>query len=458
MTVQQPKQAQATNPADLADDFLQERGFATSEGLCLRRYRGDWLQFDGMVFRLLSDEEMKADVMAYLRTTEAREKATSSFLNGVLAHLQSLCLVPNAVEWPARQVGNEWVTQQHCVVMQNGLLNFSALRSDANELVLAPHTPALVSRVSLPYSYDPHAKCPGWMIFLETILPDPESRQLLQELFGYCLTLDVSMQRFFLFEGSGANGKGVTLNILRRLVGPENVSALPLSRFASPHELIVTLGKLVNITNELGERFAEEPLKQFVGGDLVHFNPKYKEPFAAKPTAKLVNATNVRPTVTDRSDGFWRRVTILPFPVTIPEDQRDPFLEDKLATELSGILNWAIAGSHALYQRGHFIEPQVVREARQTWRSDTNPAAQFLEERYEATEGGEIGKQEMYNAYKSFCIDGGEKPLPAQQFHQEVTRRFPGATEVRPRVEGGSRPHVYRGIAVRSLEEAGLEV
>ena len=120
------------------------------------------------------------------------------------------------------------------------------------------------------------------------------------------------MQRFFLFEGSGANGKLATLNILRRLVGPENVSALPLSRFNSAHELIVTLGKLVNITSELGDRFAKEPLKQYVGGDLMHFNPKYKEPFSAKPTAKLVNATNVLPHVTDRSDGFWRRMSYTP--------------------------------------------------------------------------------------------------------------------------------------------------
>ena len=49
-----------------------------------------------------------------------------------------------------------------------------------------------------------------------------------------------------------------------------------------------------------------------------------------------------------------------------------------------------------------------------------------------------------------------EKKAPANQFHQEVRRKFPGATVVRPRWEDGSRPHVYRGIAVRSFQEAKL--
>lgn len=445
------------NPADLADEFLAKCGFATPEGLRLRRYRGDWLQFDGMVFRPWSDEEMKAAVTTFLRTTEARPAASTHFLNSTIVHLQSLCLVPNAVEWPARLSGEEWVTQQHCVVMQNGILNLSALRQGTSTTVLSPHTPALLCRVSLPYSYDPQATCPRWLTFLETVLPDPESRQLLQEIFGYCLTFDISMQRFFLFEGSGANGKGVTLNILRHLVGKENVSALPLSRFNSAHELIVTLAKMVNITNELGERFAEEPLKQFVGGDLMHLNPKHKEPFSAKPTAKLVNATNVLPHVTDRSDGFWRRVMILPFPVTIPEDERDPTLEDKLALELSGILNWSIAGAHVLYQRGRFIEPQVSVAARQAWRNASDPIGQFLETWYEAREDGQICKQEMYSFYTSYCQKRGETPLSAQRFHHDVKRQFPGATQTRPRSKDGSRPHMYQGIAVRSIQEASVE-
>src|SRR5262249_40607785 len=163
-----------------------------------------------------------------------------------------------------------------------------------------------------------------------------------------------SQQKFFMFEGSGGNGKGVVTNSLTRVLGVENVSALSLHRFGGPHELVVILGKLVNITTELkaSDKVAEHVLKQLTGSDAITFNPKYKEPFSAKPTAKIILVTNERPQFTDRSDGLWRRLIILPFPVTISEDRRNVHLEDELAAELPGILNWAIAGARSLYQGG----------------------------------------------------------------------------------------------------------
>lgn len=189
---------QGVTPADIADRYLSTRGFFRREGLCLRRYRGDWFRFDELVFRPLSDEELRCDVMKFLRDTAARAKATSFLLNSILAHIQSICCVPNAVEWPARQSEAGWMTQHNCVVMQNGVLNLAVLQSGNSEPVLSPHTPALLSRIVLPYAYDPTAPCPRWRHFLNEILPDPDSRHLLQEIFGYCLTSGTRLQRFFL--------------------------------------------------------------------------------------------------------------------------------------------------------------------------------------------------------------------------------------------------------------------
>src|SRR5262249_725910 len=153
-------------------------------------------------------------------------------------------------------------------------------------------------------------------------------------------------QKFFLFEGEGANGKGVVLNILTLLLGAANVSGLPLESFSATHGLESTLGKLVNLTSEIGDldRVSEGKLKQFTGEDLMSFNPKYRPEFTAKATARLVMATNVRPPFRDRSNGLWRRLMVLPFPVTIPEGKRNRRLTDELATELSGIFNWAVEG------------------------------------------------------------------------------------------------------------------
>lgn len=441
----------SSSPADLADAYLMSRGLDMN-GLRLRHHRGSWLRYDGRIYRTVPREELTADIMAYLRSTPARDRATQHTLNSILVNLTATesCLVPSSTELPAKKEGDSWVTCQNLVIVENGILDLAAVRKGSDTQVLSPHTPNLVSTVILPYAYDPTAQCPRWIRFLDEIFPDESCRQLLQQIFGYCLTLDTSLQKFFVFIGTGANGKSVVLAVLRLLVGAENVSALPLAKFGSNHELVITLGKLLNITSEVGEveRIDEGLLKQFTGGDIMHFNPKYEKPFTAKPTAKLVVGTNTRPAFKDRSDGTWRRLIVLPFPVVIPEDKRNPCLENDLAKELSGILNWAIAGAHALYEQGRFIETQTALDAREQFRRESSSARLFLGECcYEQTDG-EMPKRKLYSLYKDYCDSRGYKPSNAHTFCDEVKSVFPRIEECKPRTDEGSRPRCYKGIAL----------
>lgn len=439
----------SSSPADLADAYIRSRGLDVN-GLRLRVHRGTWLRYGGQAYRPVPKDELTADIMAYLRSTVVRDRATQHTLNSILANLTAPCMVPSSIELPARQEGDSWSTCQNLVIVKNGVLDLAALRNGTDKHVLNPHTPDLVSTVLLPYAFDPTAQCPRWIRFLEEIFPDENSRHLLQQIFGYCLTFDTSLQKFFVFIGTGANGKSVVLAVLRLLVGSENVSALPLAKFGSNHELVVTLGKLLNITSEVGEvdRIDEGLLKQFTGGDIMHFNPKYEKPFTAKPTAKLVVGTNTRPAFRDRSEGTWRRLIVLPFPVIIPEDKRNPCLESDLATELSGILNWSIAGAHALYERGRFVEPHPALEARERFRRESSSARLFLGECcYEVT-AGEIPKRKLYSLYKDYCESRGYKPSNAHNFGEEVKTVFPRIDECKPRTEEGSRPRTYKGIAL----------
>lgn len=390
--------------------------------------------------------------MAFLQGTSARSKAKNGFVGDVLGNLAGLCrMVPPSVTLPAMWTGGECRPQPDTVVVQNGRVDLRRLFEGDTDEVLALHTPSFVSTVCLPFDYDPKAQCPGWRMFLEQVLPDPESQQLLQDIFGYCLTFDTSQQKFFMFEGGGANGKGVVLRVLTLLLGEANVSGLPLESFGATHGLELTLGKLVNLTSEIGDlaSVAEGLLKQFTGEDLMTFNPKYRPAFSAKVTARLIMATNVRPPFKDRSEGLWRRLIVLPFSVTIPEAQRNTRLTEQLATELSGIFNWAVEGARSLRQRGHFLEPASSREAREAFQREANAARLFLEERYVTDPNGEIEKQELYREYKAFCDECGYKPLHATNFAREVERLFPAVKEARPRGLSGSRSRTYRGIGLR---------
>jgi phage/plasmid-associated DNA primase len=69
------------------------------------------------------------------------------------------------------------------VAFRNGLLDISCLLTGPP--ALEPKSPLWFSRVAFPYDYNPGAKAPKWLKFLDRVLEgDQERIQRLQEWFG----------------------------------------------------------------------------------------------------------------------------------------------------------------------------------------------------------------------------------------------------------------------------------
>ena len=350
-------------PADAADQYLALRNLRRDKLPLLRYYKGEWYRYNGMIYVRKDEGEIKADIMRYLRHVD-KTRAKPNFQSGVIANLHSLCEMPSLVDWPSQLTGNAWETRREWIVVQNGIVDLNTPMSTGNERRLMAHTPTFFSTVLLPYAYDPHAGCPRWESFIAQVWPDRDCQLLMQEIFGYCLTFNTTQQKFFLLLGEGSNGKGVLLRVLRLLVGPENISAVSLARLGDRFELGQTLGKLACLASEVDNvrQLDEAVLKQFTGEDPMRMEHKYKHPFTAMPTAKLIIAANVHLPFKDRSEGIWRRLMAIPFTVTIPEAQQNKNLSDELAQELSGILNWAVMGQDRLRVQGRFTHPAVSQD------------------------------------------------------------------------------------------------
>jgi P4 family phage/plasmid primase-like protien len=266
------------------------------------------------------------------------------------------------------------------LAMANGLLDVGAHLA-GQEDCLRPHSPLWFSPVFMSYNFDPTATCSEWQKFLDRNLGGRHGPKalLLQQWFGYLLLPDTSQQRFLMMVGEGANGKSVVCAVLRGMLDDDNVSAVPFELFGDKFRLEGTLGKLANIVAEVGEldrdRVAEGVLKAFISGDAMAFEQKFKPAFTARPTARLVLATNNPPRFSDKSDGVWRRMSYLPFDVQIPENERVLGMDSvewwRDRNELSGILNWALAGLQKLRLRGRFDEPPDSREAVANLRLDS---------------------------------------------------------------------------------------
>jgi P4 family phage/plasmid primase-like protien len=326
---------------------------------------------------------------------------------------------------------------QSYLAVANGLL-------DLETGELRPHTPDWFSNVCLPYQYDPAAAAPAWLAFLERNLEgDADRIDLVQQFFGYTLVKNTDCQSSMVVSGPGGNGKSVLLAGLRAMLGAGNIATVPLENFGQRFAMAETLGKLANVCPEVGEldKTCEGTLKSYISGDTIFFVRTGKDGFSARPTARLVIATNNIPRFVDRSEGVWRRLLVVPMNVVIPPAERTPGMdkEEFWSTELPGILNWALEGLGRLRCNGwRFPQPAACRAALEEHRLESDPARAFLLEHYRACPDGDpIPAAEIYGHYQLWCARNGHRnPLNHIVFGRQIRRLFEGAESKSERVHG----------------------
>ncbi|PLS83054.1 MAG: hypothetical protein CYG60_22800, partial [Actinobacteria bacterium] len=225
----------------------------------------------------------------------------------------------------------------------------------------------LITKIA-PVEYDPDAKAPTWEAFLERILPSEAIRRFVQRIMGYSLTGDVSAQILPFLHGLGANGKSTLVNTTLEMLGDYGQLAAPelllSKRGAHPTELADLKGArlVASVEIEDGRKMAESLVKQLTGGEKVKARYLHKDFFEFDPTHKVFLVANHKPEVLGTDHAIWRRVKLIPFDVTIPEEEQDPRLPEKLQAELPGILAWAVRGCLD-WQRDGLAEPEEVKAA-----------------------------------------------------------------------------------------------
>jgi len=147
-----------------------------------------------------------------------------------------------------------------------------------------------------------------------------------------------------------------------------------------------------------------------------------QEPFELHPTAKLWWAMNELPAVADTSEGFWRRMRVVPFNRSFTEDERILDLKEKLDQELPGIFNWAIAGLRRLHNAGQFCHPQQVQVSTARYRQEANPVQLWIDEQCNVDPALWGRATTMYTAYKNWCTDNCFKPHSSRNFRREMER------------------------------------
>lgn len=252
---------------------------------------------------------------------------------------------------------------------------------------LQPHSPEdfITRLVNIEYVSD--AECPEFIRFLDRIMGGNTALiDYIQRYIGYCLTGNTSEQILVFFYGTGANGKTTLANVIEMLLGEYASTAgssllMHRDNNSASNDLAALRGaRLVKVSEfDDGDRLAEATVKSLTGGDRISCRYLYGEFFEYTPQYKILLLGNHKPNIRGRDHGIWRRIHMVPFNVTIPDNERDPKLMEKLSAELSGILAWAVKGCLD-WQKTGLRPPSVVKEEVKVYRQSEDIFNQWLDD------------------------------------------------------------------------------
>ena len=314
----------------------------------------------------------------------------------------------------------------------------------------------LITKIA-PTTYRPDAAAPTWEAFLERVLPGEDLRAFVQRAVGYSATGDTSEQCMFINHGGGANGKSTFQEAIAAALGdyamraptemllakrsdgvPNDVARLKGARFVSASE------------TEEGRRLAESRIKDLTGQDTITARFMKAEWFDFAPSHKLWLSTNHKPEIRGTDAAIWRRIRLVPWTVTIPLAEQDKKLPIALRHELAGILAWVVRGC-LQWRREGLQATDEVSKATGEYRAEMDVLAGFLAECCELDTGHWEYAKDLYECYKRWCDENGERPEPQRKFGGRLGERgF-------QRDRGGSRgAGIWRGVRLTEGEKEAL--
>lgn len=295
---------------------------------------------------------------------------------------------------------------------------------------------------------------PVFRAFLHRVTgADEEMQAYLQRLAGYSLYGGVVEHVLPFVWGPGGNGKTVFLTMISGILGSYAVAA-PMSAFveqrgtAHPTELAMLDGARLVIASETepGQRLATARIKMLTGGDPVTARFMHGNFFTYTPRFLLVLSGNSKMRLSAVDEGVRRRMHMIPFTATIPAQERDPHLADKLKAEWPQILHWMIDGFQ-MWQAEGLNPPATVTTSTDDYLDGEDTLGQWVEDATEPELLADASSTELYEDYLDWAAHFKEREVTMRRFANDLRDR--GWKATRSRTSRGFTGHRLKPVADR---------
>ncbi|EMD29634.1 DNA primase family protein [Amycolatopsis azurea] len=336
----------------------------------------------------------------------------------------------------------------HLFNVLNGTLN---LETGA----LQPHNPRNMITKCAGTSVRPDAHSELFSVFLQEVLPDEQVRRYLQRVLGLAMLGTVREHMLPILTGTGGNGKSVLVDAVLAAFGDYGITVDPKLIMKTKHERHATFladlhGARLVVTSETdeGDVIAAGTVKRLTGGDTIRANRMRENPFEFAPSHSLLYVTNHPPRVSADDRAMWRRLSVVPFDVTVEEP--DVKLPEKLKAQLPAVLAWVFEGWQD-YQAEGLNPPPAVQERTEAYRSESDPLAQFLSDECVTGPMVKVKAKALFETWATWGMQHGHPAMTQTEFGRRMADRFE-----KKRGAGGAYVYVGIGLAATEAETEGM--
>lgn len=293
------------------------------------------------------------------------------------------------------------------------------------------------------------------------ISENPDKLKLLLQIIGYCISDFTVAKKAFFFIGAPSSGKSVLLSFLKSIIPEEEISQIPFGDLSGRFNIGQLRNARINLCPELSESAFPniDKYKAIVSADLLMGEEKGKEPYYFSPYCKLLSAGNVVP-IPKRSDGtasIVERMQVLFFAHTIPREDQDRGLFDKLKEDRDTIISLAADALIELVAgKFRFCDPDDTKQFMNYYMESMNSVDVFITSELEENRMRMVETGVVWERYKEFCEDNALPVTVSLQIFVQHISSLPYVSKCRTRIEGKQKT-VFKGISFRSDDKSKLQ-